>query len=465
MSGKSRILRGTGRASAGLLVVAAAAGAVVLIGTVDLPDVERTPPAIEVDTMQDSTQRLVCAGSFSLLGADPARPEAAIPVGAPAIALSGEPEEALPLARTEGGEAPPTVFTAPSGAVLGAAQLQAVDVDTARGVAASACAEPLNEQWLLGGETTTGVSMTVSLGNPGAVPATVQLAVFDENGPVTAGQTSAVLVPAGTEQTVSLNGYAPDRGRIAVRVISTGAPVTATLGVVQAQAIDPFALDTITRQSAPATRLVVPGVANIDRVDDRGPSDVGDSDPFRVRVRVLAPGGETGTARISGLDADGKPVDLGEVGLTGQQVGELEVQNWPAGVNAVVIDADVPVIGGVMGSVDTERSHDFAWFAPAPALEAGLPVAAPIVDNGVLVIANPGDEAAEVEVEPAGDGKARTVKVPAGAAVTVDAPADSVLTSTAPVHAGVRYAEGPDLAGYPILEPAMRDGVLTVYTR
>ncbi|GAB2561901.1 DUF5719 family protein [Leucobacter ruminantium] len=464
MSGTSRILRGTGRAAIGVVVVAVAATAVVVLGGVPLPAVERTPPSVEVDTMQDSTQRLVCAGAFSVLGADPARPEAAIPVGAPVVSVAGEASETASLARPEGGDGPPEVLAAPSGTPLAAAQVQSVDADTARGVAASSCATPLNEQWLLGGDTMTGVTTTLSLGNPGAVPATVQLSLYDENGPVVGGQTAAVLVPPGSEQTVALNGYAPERGRIAVRVVSTGAPVTASLGIVQSLAIEPFALDTVTRQSAPAERLVVPGVTNIHRASDRGPNDLEDTEPFKVTVRVLAPGDGDGKARVTALD-DGKTIDLGEIGLVGGQISELQVPSWPKQANAVVIEADVPVVGGVMGSVDTDKAHDFAWFAPAPELAAETPVAVPVVSGGKLVLANPGEGEAEVEIDPMGEGKSRKVEVPSGAAVVVDAPASATLTSSAPVHAGVRYAEGADLAGYPVLGALERDGVLTVYTR
>ena len=463
MTAQSRLLRGGARAVVGLLVVAVAASAVLLLSTTTLPAVARDPLAITVDTTQDTARTLVCAGSFAELGADPSRPGVAVPTSAPAITVSGESGDAASLARAEGGDGLPAVLTAPSDVLLGAAQIQAVSTENLRGAVASACTEPLNEQWLLGGASSLGVSTTLSLANPGAVPATVQITVYDENGPVDAVQTAGVLVSPGQEQTVSLNGYAPERERLAVKVESTGAPVTASLGVSQLTGIDPFAVATVTRQLEPATTLVVPGVANVSD-HEHGAGDVGTADLFGVVVRVLAPAGEVGTATVRALDKTGASTDLGEIQLAASGIGELHVDHWPDGANAVVIDADVPVIGGVLGSAHDGAEHDYEWFAPAPRLEADSPVAVPVVAGGKLVVTNPGDAAAEIEYVAAG-GKTRSATVPAGASVVVNAAAESTLKSTAPVFAGVRYVSGGNIAAYPVQAADARDGALTVYTR
>ncbi|WP_244301264.1 DUF5719 family protein [Leucobacter insecticola] len=365
MSEQSRILRGSVRAIVGLLVVGVSATAIVLLGSVTLPAVNREPLALAVDTTHNTDRTLVCAGSFSELGADPSRPGVAIPTSAPAVTVAGAASETSELARSEGGEGLPTVLKAPVNEVFAAAQIQAVQTETLRGVAASACTEPLNEQWLLGGSSTIGVSTTLSLANPGEVPATVQITVFDESGEVDAVQTAAVLVSPGTEQTISLNGYAPERERLAVRIVSTGAPVSATLGVGHLEGITPYAVDTVTAQAAPSKTLVVPGVANVSE-HEQGAGDVGEADLFGVEVRVLAPGGEAGTATARAIDAKGNATVLGEIQLASSGIGELYVEHWPEGANAVVIEADVPVIAGVLGSAQAGKERDYTWFTPAP---------------------------------------------------------------------------------------------------
>ena len=448
MSTQSRLLRGGARAAVGLIVVGVAASAVLLLNNATLPAVAREPLAITVDTTLDTARTLVCAGSFTELGADPSRPGVAIPTGAPAVTIAGKAEASTELTRVENGTGLPTVLTSPADVPLGAAQIQAVTTEVLRGTAASSCTEPVNEQWLLGGSTTLGVSTTLSLANPGKVPATVQITVYDENGPVDAVQTSGVLVAPGEEQIVSLNGYAPERERLAVQV----------------SGIQPFAVSSVTRQLESATTLVVPGITNVSTDTHEHTDNVVDHDEFPVAVRVLAPGGETATATVRAIDKNGKSTNLGDIALSDNGVGELIVEHWPEQANAVVIEADAPVIGGVRGSSFTGSAHDYEWFTPAPTLQADTPVAVPVVGGGKLVIANTGESEANIEYTAAG-GKTRKAVVPDGASIVVNAAAKSVLTSSAPVTAGLRYLGGADIAGYPVLPALSGTAAPAVYTR
>src|SRR5690606_38739498 len=143
-------------------------------------------------------------GSFAVLGADPARPGVAVPTGVASLTFAGAASSQTELTREEAGGSSPAVLTVPATESFAAAQTQAVVTETLRGLTAAACTEPTNEQWLIGGATMLGVSTTLSLGNPFDVPATVQLTVYDENGPVDSAQTSGVLVPPGSERTISL---------------------------------------------------------------------------------------------------------------------------------------------------------------------------------------------------------------------------------------------------------------------
>lgn len=465
MSKRSSALRGGARAVTGLVVVGVCAAAVVLLGQTELPAVEQEPIAVTVDSTQNTARSLVCAGPFSELGADPARPAVAIPTGSPTVAVSGSAAENTHLERPEGGDSLPAVLTSPVSEPLAAAQVQAVSTESLSGAVASSCAEPLNEQWLIGGATSLGVSTTLSLGNPGTVPATVLIGVYDESGPVDAVQTAGVLVAPGTDQTVSLNGYAPERERLAVRVVSTGAPVTASMGVGQTEGISPFAVSSVDRQVEPATALVIPGVLN--RSDHgHGPSDSGENDDTPVVVRALAPAGEEGSAHVRAVDAHGKSTDLGDIELAASAVGELSIPRWPEDAQAVIVEADVPIIAGALGSVTDSDGHDYEWFAPAPATTADVAAAAAVVSGGELIVVNPGGEEARVTVESAdGKGEPHEQTIEAGAAAVVRAPQHAVITSSAPVHAGVRYVRDGAVAGYPILAPDPRDGEITVYTR
>lgn len=451
------------RAAVGALVIAVAATAVVLVGSIEVPTVERVPLVITADTTQNTSRTLVCDGGFAELGADPGKPEVAVPVGAPAIARAGAKAETRELTRLTGGPGLPEVLSFRGDEPLAAAQLQNVSTETLRGTVGSACAEPLNEQWLIGGSTDLGVTTTLNVGNPGLVPATVQVTAFDEAGQVDAVQTAGVIVAPGAQTTISLNGYAPDRARLAVRVSSTGAPVTAALSVGHRIGLTSFGVSSVDRQAAPENRLLIVGVANA-ADDGHGHSDAGEGDPYPVTVRAFAPGNVAATATVRALDAKGHATDLGVIEMAPAAVGELTVATWPKGAAAIEVRSETPVIAAALGSAERGEDHDYEWFTPSPAVSVGSAVAVPVVGQGVVYVAHPGEGAVEVIVTDA-KGKAKTTELSPGSVRPVAVPSDATLSATGEVFAGVRYLKGADIAGYPVLPATQRDGTLAVYTR
>lgn len=458
----NRALRGGLRALTGVVIVGVAATSAVLVGAADLPVIERPPVAVTVDAQHGAERPFVCSGAFAELGADSAQPSVSIPRGDAVVSTAGEPSRTTELEREESGGTPPEVQWVPAGVPFAASQSQQVVTDDLKGVVASSCAEPANEQWLVGGATTIGVSTTLTVGNPSQVPATVHLSVYDENGEVDSALTTGVLVPAGSQRVVSLNGYAPSRERLAVRVESTGATVTASMGIGHVKGLIPFAVDTVTRQLAAGTTLVVPGVTTLSDAP-KGPNDTGDADEFPVVVRALSPSGESGTATVRALLSDGGSEELGSLDLDGSSVSEMPVTIWPENANAVVIDSTVPIVGSVLAQSVNEQAHDYAWFAPAQELPAGAEAAVAGVDGGQLVLANPGSESAEVVLAGAGVSDVRAT-VPAGAAIAMLAPSDARITSSVPIHAAIRVTSG-GVAGYPVLAEPERASELTVYPR
>lgn len=465
MSKSEKFVRGGARALTGLVITGAAAAGVLLLSTTQLPAVERAPHALQVNTTQAGERNVVCAGAFPELGADPTRPDVAVPVGEASVLVSGDGELAtLAGSGAEGSNASGArVLTGPSESALAAAQTQKIGTPTLSGVVANACVEPVNEQWLVGGGSTLGLSTTLSLGNASEVPATVQISVFDENGEIDAVQTSGVIVAPNGEQLVSLNGYAPNRERLAVRVTSTGAPVAASLAVARVDGIVPVGASTVTRQLRAEQRVVIPGVTNEDAHDhEEVPSDTGPADRFPVQVNVITPGDAAGTAGVYAIDAKGERTEVGTVELASRTVASLAIETWPHDATAVVVEADVPVFAGVEGSANSGETHDFQWFAPASEIAAGAATPAPVVSGATLIVANVGDTPAEVTVT---GGTEENVTVAPGAAVALKGTGQRTITSTEPVWAGVRMLGSGTLAGYPIMPRAEHTGDLTVYTR
>ena len=468
MSEKSKsMLRGSARALTGVAIIGVSVVSAALLGSgvAGIPGVERDALAVSADANQNATFALVCTGSFAELGTDPSRPTAAIPGGSSTVLLTGESVEERELGRENDGGTAPAVIEGSADATLAAAELQQVATTTLQGLSASSCAEPVHEQWLVGGGTTLGQSATLVLGNPFAVPSTVQVSVFDENGKIDSSRTSGVLVPATSQRIVSLNGYAPARESLVVRVESTGAAVTAALGVSQTVDIRSFAVDTATRQLSPEQTLVIPGVANMVTEEKVSDGAAPDTDLNPVVVRVMSPK-DNGTAVIRAIDPAGKSTELGTVELKAGVVSDTKVKQWPANAQALVIEADVPIVGGARGSADVPPAHDYAWFTPAPELPSDRKFGVSVVLGGELVLANPGASPISVTIAAeGGTAPEQTINVPAGASIPVAGKGQLWLTSTGPVYAGVRVLNGPNIAGYPVLAPMERSLALTVYTR
>lgn len=462
-----RMLRGSARAATGVVIIGLSVGAAAVLGSgiLPIPAIEREVVAVTADTSQNATFSLVCTGAFAELGADPSRPTASVPGGTSSLVVTGTPLEQRELTREQPEGSAPIVVEGSASDRLSAAELQQVGTTSLQGLSASSCAEPVHEQWLVGGGTLLGQSSTLVLGNPFAVPATVQVSVFDESGKIDSSRTTGVLVPAGSQRIVSLNGYAPAKQSLAVQVESTGAAVTAALGVSQTIDIRSFAVDTATRQLAPATSLVVPGVANLSSDEHATDGAAPDADAFPVTVRVLSPK-DRGNAIVRAVTTDGTSRNLGTIEFEAGVVTDFEVTSWPGDALAVTIDANVPIVGGVLGSADVPPAHDYAWFAPAPVLPADVELPVSVVLGGDLILVNTGETGASVRIATEGDVEPeQTIEVPAGAAVPVEAKGQLWVTSTAPISAGVRVVSGPNIAGYPVLAPIERNSSLTVFPR
>ena len=461
-----RLWVGGARAITGVVIIGIAVVVSLALGSglLPAPAVERGVVAVQVDIGQSSQTQVVCPGSFAELGVDPTQPTMSVPSGDTTTVVAGDPQNLAELNREIAGGTPPFEVAGRAGQPLAAAELQKVATPNLQGLVATACAAPAHEQWLVGGSTGLGVSTTLVLGNPFEVPATVVVTVFDQDGQLDQQKIAGVLVPAGSQRIVSINGYAPARDRFAVRVSSTGAAVTASLGVSHTVDIRSYAVDTVSRQLAPSTTQVFPGVQNV-LAHDHGPTaEVQEVDEFPMVVRVLAPGGERGSAQIQAMMPDGTQETLGTVEFANLGVVDFAVPHWPEEAQGVVVTASAPIVAGIFGTADQAPEHDYAWFAPAPLLPADTNTAVALVPGGQLVLANPSSAEAEVTFD-----TGVRVTVPAGAAVV--APAEAVpngsaeLRSSAPITAGVRVVSGARIAGYPVLPAAEAATALTVYPR
>lgn len=463
----SHIVRGGSRALIGLALTAAGALLIVNLDSGLMPTVTREAPVIEADATQTTLRTVVCSGPFGELGADASQPQTIVPVGEASIVLS-DPALALePLTSEPSGAQPPAFVRSDQLPPVTAAQVQLVGTTNVRGLAAHACQEPSNEQWLVGGSTVRGTSSTLTIGNPGAVPATVRVTVYDENGRVDVADASGVLVPPQSQRSVSLNGYGAGRASLVAHVSSIGAPVVSVLGVAELRDITPVGADQTSGQYDAANVLVFPGASQ--RVEHLHAETDAQTDQYPAVGRLFAPGDAGGSATFIGVTDTGERQVLAEVSLAAGVVVDTALGGLTENFSAVVVEASVPVVGGLETASIVNDAHDIVWHAPAPRHEAGTPSSVAVAAGGSLVIANLGNEQAEVTIADSVDalqqGQGQTHTLAVGAAATVPASSSAVLQSTQPFAAAVTVVQDPMVSSYPVMSPLQQLKSVRVYPR
>ena len=247
-----------------------------------------------------------------------------------------------------------------------------------RGLAAASCSRPGISQWLVGGSTEIGSSSQLVLQNPGLTPAVVQVQVWGQGGEVVLSGGGQQLVGPGQEVVTLVEAAAPEQRRLVVHVAASGGLVSAYLQHSTLDGLVPLGVDHVVPGAEPTTDLALVGVESVGEAVD---------DPHAPQLRLLAPGDEAGTARVTVYGEDGAVPLRGaeEVEITPGVVTDLSLGGLPAGAYAVSVHADVPVVGGA--SVDRrgepdpdllheERQYDRAWLAarPLPPVEDTDPV-------------------------------------------------------------------------------------------
>ncbi|MDQ1122947.1 DUF5719 family protein [Microbacterium trichothecenolyticum] len=313
--------------------------------------------------------------------------------------------------------------------------------DDLTGFAASACRAPLAESWLVGGATTTGANDLVELANPGDVPATVQLSVYGAQGVSQPPGGTNLVVPAGGRRVVPLAGLLLGEESPVVRVVSSGAPVHASLQASLTRVLLPGGSDQVAPIAQADTRLVIPGV----QVLTSGQGQAG------TVLRLLAPGADaTATVTLSPLDPSATAPAATQVPLTAGKPTSLDLSGLTAGAYTVEVDATAPVVGATWSTTGFGEGADFAWYVPTPRITtAGFVAVAPGVGAAVVVTAEAQD--ATVTLTPTDGAAPIQASVPAGTSTAVAAAAGVYrLETSAAVRAAVTYSGAGALASYPL---------------
>lgn len=259
-----------------------------------------------------------------------------------------------------------------------------------RGIAATTCGTAQTEHWLVGGGTSLGTSSNLVVQNPSRTTASVTVTVWGPSGRVPLAGLETLLVPAGKQVSVFLEGIAVEQRRTAVHVQSTGTLVSSYLRVNSLDGITPLGIDYVTGGNGPSHTQVMTGLVVQDTETE------GQATPL---VRIVAPDfaevidlsedldddeeplsqDPVGAASITLLGAQGRFVLFGadKIDLIAGAVVDLDLTGVPAGNYSVLVNADIPVLAAVRAVAAGEEDpdnlvfgtpQDFGWIESSAVL-------------------------------------------------------------------------------------------------
>lgn len=332
---------------------------------------------------------------------------------------------------------------------------------TLAGYLATECGDSLNEQWLVGGSTTIGRDSILTLSNGGDVDAHVDLEVWGSSGVINAPGSRGIVVPAHSQRSYALAGFAPDEPSPAVRVVGTGAGVWATLQSTTVRGLEPGGLDRIGPVARSATRLNFP-IVRIPEEKSIGPvlNDPTYSDVVPA-IRLLNPGDSAAKTRIA-LEplGDGSPHSV-SLTLDPGVVTDLPLADLAAGDWTISVTSVSPIVGSVRTGYHNKSSGitDIAWESAAPAHAGSVDVFVPLA--GTLGIVNPGNEVAHVGIMT--EDLVRYFDIDAGGSMSLDVGPGAVsVQSATPVAAAVFLQAGSGIATIRAIAPPLASGSVVV---
>ncbi|PYY50041.1 DUF5719 family protein [Curtobacterium sp. MCBD17_023] len=454
-------LRGTATAVA-VVVAAGTIAAAHTIGTSETPG----HPAGRTVTPVPAAAERVCAGSALRLsddaGNDATRASA---VGSPEIAsaTTGGTVERTQLEGSSTGSSDPTLLTAPAGDTapqVAGSSVQSVSDGDLVGMGAASCDDPSQSTWLVGGSTETGRTSLVTLANPTDVNATVDLAIADAEGTVSAPGTTGIVVAPNSQKVVPLSGFVTDQGATVVHVTSTGGQIVAHMQETVVRTLTPGGFDIVSGGAAPARTQVIPGVVLDDAEGAQRGEDTADAAPA---LRLYVPGDRAArvTLGITTADGGGTTVDAtAEPGI----VTDVPLDDFPDGRYSFTITSTVPIVAAARTTTPTEDGRtDLGWFASAEPLGASTVTAVAPGSGARLNLVNPTREDATVTIASGED--SQEVEVASGSTATVSVPSTQQLriTGAAGLVAGVTYQSDDGIAGFPVRPSTEVSSPLRVY--
>lgn len=295
---------------------------------------------------------------------------------------------------------------------VAATEYGSVNTESVAGFLATECGDPLNDQWLIGGNTTTGRDTILTISNGSEVEARIDLEIWGSAGKVDAPGSLGIVVPAQSQRSYSVAGFAPDEASPAIHLLSNGAAVWATLQTTVVRGLVPGGLDRFGPVAEPTMSVLFP----ILRVPTEKSIGKLLADPSYADVvaalRFLVPGETDATVTIT-LDPYGEgESQVVTASIPAGSTLDLPISELSAGDWAVSVESDQPIVAAArVGCHDASTGiTDLAWASAAPAQTGTVSVLVP--GDASLGLTNVGASDATVTIM-SSDGMVEDAVVPA----------------------------------------------------
>lgn len=281
---------------------------------------------------------------------------------------------------------------------VAASEFDAVRTELVSGYLATECGDAMNDQWLVGGSTTTGRDTILTISNGSDVEARVDLEIWGSTGLIDAPGSRGIVIPPKSQRSYSVAGFAPDEPSPAVHLTSSGAAVWATLQTTAVRGLVAGGLDRIGPVAEATTAVHFP-ILRIPDEEDLGEVLIDPSYADIVpAIRLLVPG-ETDAAVTITIDpfADGDP-QIVTASITAGATIDIPLAELEPGDFSVTIESDQPLVAAArVGSHDPKSGiTDIAWASAAPPHKGMATLVSPTV--ATLALFNPGNTEATVTV-------------------------------------------------------------------
>lgn len=314
-------------------------------------------------------------------------------------------------------------------ATLTGAQSQLIQRPRMAGLAATSCAQPQAEGWLLNGMAGSGFESILLLGNPNPVEVQIQLTFHLES----ESNSQLITLAPFAQQQLSLASYVAAEPQFAVHFQSSGQKVSVAMQNRSSVGLTATGVELKGPTAQASKQLAIPGF------------EVLADGLAKASLRLFNPSSQSTQALVTFVGS-GTNSDVVEIEVPASGFG-LVLPELSEGHYLVLIQSAVELMAEIYNPYVAERL-DFAWLTPVAQVSGKTAIAVPNF-KAKLALSNPGSETISVLVS--NDAVTQAVSVPARSQLLIPIVGKYlVLESSGNYQAAVILS---DPKGYAVISP------------